>query len=318
MRRILVPTLLAAFVVVATAAGKAVDPQAIQADCTRTAVGLVPLPDLRTGRHHGYEGGLYPNGENTPPSAYVAQGIAARDLVRPINGRIVLLSIGMSNTKQEYSRFKQYADRDSLKNPALTIVNGAQGGQDAERIRNPASPYWQFVDQRISAAGATPAQVQAVWLKQAIAGENRLFPADALRLKDDLLAIVDILRARFPNLQLVYLSSRIYAGYATTNLNPEPHAYQSSFAVKWTIQNRIDSSPTRPWLGWGPYLWTDGLRGRADGLVWRCSDVQPDGTHPSPTGVHKVAKLLLLFFKGDVTTRPWFLQRNGLNAFTAR
>ena len=43
-----------------------------------------------------------------------------------------------------------------------------------------------------------------------------------------------------------------------------------------------------PWLGWGPYLWTDGLLGRSDGLVWSCDDVEADGTHPSKTGVQKV------------------------------
>src|SRR5918992_184576 len=53
------------------------------------------------------------------------------------NGRIVLLSIGMSNTTQEFSRFKQMADADPDKNPRVTIVDGAQGGQDATAIRNP-------------------------------------------------------------------------------------------------------------------------------------------------------------------------------------
>jgi hypothetical protein len=318
MRWVLILVFAGSLLASATAAGRPIDPRGIDADCTRTSVGFSALPDLGTGTYRRYEGGLYPNGANTPPQAYLAQGIEARDRVHPIDGRIVLLSIGMSNTTQEYSRFKLYADQDPSKSSAVTIVDGAQGGQDAERIRDPAAPFWQVVDQRLAAAGATPAQVQAVWLKEAIAGENRAFPADALRLEDDLLAIIDILRARFSNLELVYLSSRIYAGYATTTLNPEPYAYQSSFAVKWTIEDRIKAEPNRPWLGWGPYLWTDGLRGRADGLVWRCSDVGADGTHPSSDGVHTVAKLLLRFFKGDVTTRAWFLRGGGLSAFTAR
>jgi hypothetical protein len=237
--------------------------------------------------------------------------------VHPIDGRIVLLSIGMSNTTQEYSRFKMYADLEPVRNPVVKLVDGAQGGQDAERIRDPNAQFWKVVDQRLAAAQVTREQVQAVWLKEAIAGENRAFPADALRLKDDLLAIVDILRDRFANLQLVYLSSRTYAGYASTNLNPEPYAYQSSFAVKWTIQERIDGAETRPWLGWGPYLWTDGLRGRSDGLVWLCSDTESDGTHPSPSGREKVAKLLVHFFEENETATPWFLGP-GLSAFTAR
>jgi hypothetical protein len=48
------------------------------------------------------------------------------------------------------------------------------------------------------------------------------------------------------------------------------------------------------------------MKGRDDGLVWACEDVGQDGTHPSRTGVQKVAQLLLQFFKTDPTARPWF------------
>jgi hypothetical protein len=96
---------------------------------------------------------------------------------------------------------------------------------------------------------------------------------------------------------LIYTSSRIYAGYATTSLNPEPYAYQSAFAVKWLIQearHTIRGRPeSQPWLGWGPYLWADGL--------------EPRGTHPSTSGRQKVAQMLLDFFKTDPTAKGWFL-----------
>jgi hypothetical protein len=309
MRRVLLLLFLGALLASATATARAPTPDRIQANCDRTSVGFDALPDLGQGTHRGYQGGLYPGGLNEPPAAYRKQGLAAAGRVHPIDGKIVLLSIGMSNTTQEYSRFKMYADLESVRNPAVVIVDGAQGGQDAQRIRNPKAPYWQYVDQRLAGAQATRAQVQAVWLKQAIAGENRVFPADAVGLQGALRDIIGILRDRFVNLELVYLSSRIYAGYASTNLNPEPYAYQSSFAVKWAIQERIDGAETRPWLGWGPYLWTDGLNGRRmDGVVWLCSDTTSDGTHPSTSGREKVAKLLWHFFEEDETATPWFLR----------
>jgi hypothetical protein len=287
-------------------------PARLSANCGQTSVAMKPLTDLGKGKYHGYRGGLYANGKNTVPATYMKTGLASARLVKPIDGKIVLLSIGMSNTTQEFSAFKRAADADPRKNPALTIVDGAQGGQDAETIKDPNARFWGIVDQRLSLAGTTASQVQAVWLKQAIARESNAFPADAKRLKSDLAAIQGILRDKFPNLRLVYLSSRTYGGYASTALNPEPFAYDSGFAVKWLVLDRIAGKLKGPWLAWGPYLWTNGEKGRKDGLIWTCADVRPsDGTHPSPGGQQKVAQLLLKFFTTNPTARPWFVSSAG-------
>ena len=283
------------------------------ADCSKTSVGLTPLTDLKTGRYHGYQGGLYPGGKNVPPKAYLKKGLAYAKQVKPrdasgnlaSNGRVVLLSVGMSNTTQEFSEFKA---ANAPMDPHLVLVDGAQGGQDAEKVKDPNANYWRVVDQRLAAAGTTAAQVQAAWLKEAIAGPTETFSGDAKRLQADIREIVAVMKARFPNLRLVYVSSRTYAGYATTNLNPEPYAYQSGFAVKWLVRDRIQGAiKGRPWLGWGPYLWTDGTKGRRSGLVWTCQDVVSDGTHPSPSGRQKVARQLLKFFSTNATAKRWFL-----------
>lgn len=276
------------------------------ADCNRTSVGLTPLTDLGTRTYESYRGGLYPGGKNTPSAAYLKKGLGAAAQVKPVEGRVVLLSIGMSNTTQEFSAFKQLADADPRKRASVTVVDGAQGGQDIERIRLPYATFWSVIDQRLAAAGATAKQVQVVWLKEAIARPTESFPADAQRYRGGLRQIHEVLRTRFPNLRLVYVSSRTYAGYATTPLNPEPYAYQSAFGVKWFVQDRIEGKVTGPWVGWGPYLWTDGTKGRGDGLTWTCADTAADGTHPSPSGRRKVAELLLRFFTSDPTARTWF------------
>jgi len=281
---------------------------AVLANCSQTSEPMTPLSDLGKKRYHGYRGGLYANGKNTPTAAYLKKGLAAAKRVHPIDGHIVLLSIGMSNTTQEFSAFKRLADADPRKASDVTIVDGARGGQDAEIVKDPNARFWSVVEQRLQLAGATDAQVQAVWLKEAIARESEPFPTDATQLENDLRAIVAILRQRFPNLQLVYLSSRTYAGYATTALNPEPYAYESGFAVKWLVLNRASGKIKGPWLGWGPYLWTNGERGRKDGLTWTCDDVRPnDGTHPSASGQAKVAQLLWNFFTTNATAKNWFV-----------
>jgi hypothetical protein len=224
----------------------------------------------------------------------------------------------MSNTTQEYRAFMQLANADPNLHPKLLLVDGAIGGQPAESIRTPDAAYWTQVDGRLAQAGATRQQVQAVWLKQANARPTAPFPDSAQSLQADLKAIVRILHDRFPNLKLAYLSSRTYGGYASTALNPEPFAYESGFAVKWLIEAQINGDPElnydaavgpveAPWLSWGPYLWADGQMPRSDGLTWACSDFQQDGTHPSPSGQQKVARMLHSFFGSDATTREWYL-----------
>lgn len=277
------------------------------ADCSITSTGLVPLTDLTGKRtYRGHRGGLYPGGVNRPPRVYLEAGLAAAKRVRPVNGRVVLLSIGMSNATQEFTPFIRLAEQEPGVSPSLTIVDGAMVGWDARRIARPEAGYWRAVDRRLEAAGANAREVQAVWLKTAISGEDRFFPADARALHAQLRAIAAILPKRFPNLRLIYVSSRTYAGYAVTPVNPEPAAYHSGFAVRWLVQDRMQGRLRGPWIGWGPYLWTDGENGRLDGFTWTCEDVRRDGMHPSAVGAGKIARLLLRFFKTDPTSKGWF------------
>ena len=97
---------------------------------------------------------------------------------------------------------------------------------------------------------------------------------------------------------MIYLSSRIYAGYATTILNPEPYAFESAFAVRWVIQSQPADGPV---ILWGPYFWNDGA-------TWRREDFREDGTHPSPAGRQKVARQLLNFFMTDPLAKLWFVK----------
>jgi hypothetical protein len=298
---------LIAFVPIAAAKGAPAGEARTAADCTITSTGLVPLTDLSGNRtYRGHRGGLYPGGVNRPPRGYLNLGLAAAKRVRPIDGQVVLLSIGMSNATQEFVPFIRLAEQDPDLSATLTLVDGAMGGWDARRIARPAAGYWRAVDRRLQAAGTSPSAVQAVWLKTAISGEDRTFPEDARALQAQLRAIVRILPQRFPNLRLIYVSSRTYAGYAITPLNPEPAAYDSGFAVRWLIQDRMLERFRGPWIGWGPYLWTDGEKGRLDGLTWTCPDVKQDGMHPSPAGSAKVSRALLRFFKTDPTSKGWF------------
>jgi hypothetical protein len=305
---------------------------ALAADCTRTHTGRIPLTDLGTGTYLGVTGGLYQAGSNTRPAAHDSAGVSlatnavlprnAAGAIDPVNGRIVLISIGMSNTTQEFQRFLELAQNDPEINPQLTIVDGAQGGQDAIAWSTPDSPTWTVLANRLAAAGVSAPQVQTLWLKQQISGDALgTFPAGAQTLRDRLRDIVTIARSRYPNLRVAFLSSRTYGDYNGPVRGKG--AYESAFAVKLLVQNQIGgdsrlafgASGPAPWLAWGPYLWADGLGsdglpggvpGRSDGLEWACSDFQSDGIHPSDSGRSKVAGFLRSFLKSDTAATPWF------------
>ena len=293
---------------------------------------LVPLNALGPGAtYKGQAGGLYGDGANTPPPALVDAARKALATILPRDGagnpdpegRVVLLSIGMSNTSQEFERFKTLAESERSRAAALTIIDGAQSGRDAaewDMAHLTALEVWTEVERRLAVARVSPAQVQIVWLKQARSSPAHLgeFPRHTDVLKDHLIAILQEARRRFPNLSLAYLSSRTYGGYARSATSPEPYAYESAFAVRGVILDqlqgnpRLNSNPARgpvmaPVVLWGPYLWTDGTQPRPDnGLTWEPGDVGPDGVHPSATGRDKVAQLLVDFFRTDPLARPWF------------
>jgi len=298
-------------------------------NCSNTSTGNIPLNDLGAGSYQGFQGGLYSAGSNTPPLAHALGGLAqASEVVPrdaagnpdPVNGRIGFISIGMSNCVQHFNSFLQIAVPDPLRNPRVTMINCAAGGQTASILVNPSAAYWGSVLQKVQQAGLTAAQVQVVWFLEADAHPTAPFPSHALTLQSEFEIIMGIIRDKYPQTRLCYSASRIYGGYSTTSLHPEPWAYEQAFSVKWMIESQIGGNPLlnydpalgaieAPWLGWGPYMWADGLVPRSDGLIWLCSDYQPDGTHPSIQGTQKVAQALLQFVQTDDTARTWYLAR---------
>jgi hypothetical protein len=308
-----------------TIGGSVLVPATDFGNCQQTSVGLTPITELGTGAYLGAEGGLYPGGADSPPAAHTQAGVAIADSIRPLSqngkpaargGHDVLLAVGMSIARREFASFQLAAV--GHKNPRLALVNGAINGVTASRWANPEDSAWNVLSERIAHAGYTPAQVVATWLEMVNAPPQGGWPGYAQLLQADTETVLALLHARFPNLRLAYISSRSYAGYATVpDLNPEPYAYQSGFAVKWLVadqlagESQINWDPgagpvEAPWLEWGPYLWADGEIPRADGLTWQCADFNPDGTHPTRAGSNKAGDLLLRFFENDPTTMPWF------------
>jgi hypothetical protein len=293
----------------------------------RSSTGLIPLTDLGAGTYKGEEGGLYAGGKNVAPADHLKAGLALARQIVPLDaegrasaeGRIVLLSIGFSNPNMEFPAFQKRAAQDPAVNPRLVTVNGCVGGQASNIIADPQSNYWNIVGQRLDAAGITGKQVQALWIKLVFPGPSQPFPVESKKLYNDTIGTLHTVRDRFPNLKVAYLSSRTYGGYTEVGGSPEPWAYETGFSVKWAVAGQIAGKPElnhdpakgpvrSPWIAWGPYLWTDGAKGRKDGFVFLREDLREDGLHPSEQGRDKIATLLMNFFKTEPTTRPWFLK----------
>jgi hypothetical protein len=290
-------------------------------NCSFTSSGQVPLMDMGNQTYQGQSGGLYPGASDTRPAAYTTAGqTIAQNQVLPrdangavdlVNGKVVLVAIGMSNTYLEFGAFQQKVANYANKNPHLVLVNGAQPGVDATGWADPNGTAWANLASDLSKAGVSPLQVQAMWLKEQYVGDNLgAFPAGAQNLQSTLGTIAKNARAKYSNLALGYVASRIYTYDPTRSAG----AYQQGFAVKWLIQQQIDGDPSltygtggvAPWMSWGPYMWADGTTPRSDGLTWACSDFQSDGVHPAATGQQKVANMLFTQFTTDPTTASWF------------
>jgi hypothetical protein len=306
-----------------------------------------PLTDLLGGTYYGNPGGLYPGGINQPPPDHDSAARARRNSIKPLDvngdespfGKYVLISIGMSNATQEWcsqtsgppcaswSFMGKSASDPSVNHYTLVIVNGASEGQEAPAWTSSSSANYDRIKvTRLAPLGLSENQVQIAWVKLEDAKPSVSLPADsadAHLFLTNLGLVLRAMRVRYPNLRIVFLSSRVYGGYATIDLNPEPYAYESGFSVKWAIESQINEMrglPNNPQAGtlnytkklaplilWGPYLWANGTTPRSDGLVWSKADFEEDGTHPSQSGETKAAGLLFDFFKTSPYARCWFL-----------
>ena len=287
----------------------------------------------------GEDGGLYGGGSNEPPPSHREAALAALERIQPLSangtpdpdGRVGFISVGISNTNIEFRALVTSLKTDEVQvNPSLVVVNGARGGQDAEKWATDdnlwralradlnLSPGHDKIYSPFPGPVLSPEQVQVAWVKLAARRAGFGF-AEVDRFHGLLVTVMQRLRNDYPNLRVVYLSSRAYGGYAQpTSSSPEPHAYEGAFGLRRLIQQQIEGDPElnfdpsrgpalAPVLLWGPYLWADGLTPRSDGLIWTRSDFVDDGLHPSLAGARKVVDLLVDFFSNDELGGSWFL-----------
>ncbi|HTW30175.1 MAG TPA: choice-of-anchor D domain-containing protein, partial [Candidatus Sulfotelmatobacter sp.] len=184
---------------------------------------LVAINDLGTGLFEGDEGGLYPNGANVRPSGQDAAGVALAQGIVPLNtsgtysptGQYVMMAIGESTAQNEFNRFLPIANSDPEKNPHLVLVNGAQGGATPNNFTSTSSVYWATVlNNYLPQNGVTANQVVVIWMEDTDGIATGKFPSDITTLQSEYETMMQTMHTLFPNLKMVYFSSRVYGGYS--------------------------------------------------------------------------------------------------------
>ncbi|MDQ1389445.1 MAG: trimeric autotransporter adhesin, partial [Acidobacteriaceae bacterium] len=248
--------------------------------------GRIPLDQMGPADSYlGFSGGLYGFNSNTMPPTHNLDGLVTAAAVvplnsagqpDPVNGKIIMLGLGMSNALIEFSSFVPQAQTYPAINPNLSIVNGTKGSEvmcewtvwqpgkavttsDCTSALDPQNQYDRVQSQLLCGTNCNnsyESQVEVVWFKNADsrpalqsmrtlcdpaqAGCVNDNNTDAIWFEVEWGRVMRALRARYPNLKQVFVESRIYAGYALGGLNPEPYAYEYGFSTQWLIQAQIN------------------------------------------------------------------------------
>lgn len=310
---------------------------------------LVPLNDLGPGYYRqGYFGGLYDLGANTMPADHLADGIRFAKEIQPLDqdgnpspdGKVVFLVAGMGDTGRvacslyegqdcEPGSFTSMVTGNPRVNPSFVVANAAHADFHTIMFTGYESGVLDRVrDTVLAREGVTESQVQAAWLQISSAHPDTSIDvarADAYLVKQGFGNTLRVLKARYPNLKIAYMSSRPFAGYSPNAWNVEPLAYETGLSVRWVAVQQIRQArggcvcddyrtgPVNydwaPWTAWGPYVWANGQKPRSDGLTWQPEDY--DGEFLSEKGAHKEAQLLFDFLATDPTAKIWFLAPSG-------
>ena len=212
----------------------------------------VPLPELGSDTYLNQQGGLYPGGSNTPPVSYFNSQIQPAYNTLNNDNHIVMLCLGMSNLTHACDALIDVVNSSTNVNPALKIVNAGQPGRAQQAWDGGSSgQVWENANKVLSQQGETPAAVDVVVYFNAWGYPNEPdFVTYAQTMQNSLEITMSTIASVYPNTKLAYVTSREYAGYVVTDLNPDPWAYWDGFAFKWLVADRINGVRSGPPLLW--------------------------------------------------------------------
>jgi len=291
----------------------------------------IPLTDMGSRTYMGYEGYLYPNATNTPSGQYAedlktfALSIAPLDSFGVVNtkkGKIGFIAIGASTCGIMMNGLIEKTQNNPLTNPYLRLATCVSGGASINEIMNPNDPYWGVAMSKLKQRGLNFRQVQVVYIETDDSTKDRSFPVRPLRSKDFYGQATRVLKIKFPNIKLVYLTGRtttfIKPKPKIMNVNAEPDPYYNGWACKFLIQDQINGLPNlaykgdsavAPMITWGWYEWADGTNiPRNDGFTWTV-DKTSDGLHANEEGADELTDYFQDFLLTDPVAKTWYAKK---------
>ncbi len=272
---------------------------------------------------------LYPSNSNDMPALHrskgqsIAAGIVPLDVngnPDVVNGKIKIIAEGPSNQRDEMDKFFElHIDGNAALHPNLEFENLAVGSCDlvcwADGGPGAVDPQVQIAfvkhtNNRKQNQDGSPLQANGYFNTAA----DKSFPNHAQTTKSMLKTRILDLKIKYPNLKIVYLTSRSFGGWSCDPSNDqyrEPVGYEEGFSVKWLVEDQTlgndpdlafeGANPQAPWIAWGPYLWDPATPQ---------DHMKDDGVHPCETGQTVIADKWYDFLTNDNTAAPWFLDAN--------
>ncbi len=302
-------------------------------------------------------GMLYKIGSNLPPRGHRDFGllraaeVAPRDADGNVdldNGLIGLAAIGMSNAHRTFGTYQRRM-HDAPRRHALVAVDLAEGGETLGNWVDPIEHrvrydnIWRddpddlgIVYGRLEAMGISPNQLQVVWIFNVLErwpgdldGGVEGFNLDQAEFVAKLRTLIDVeVLPRFPQVRMIYLSSRELGFYAPLGDDQgEPRAYQTGFMIREVVDQYVTEAKAPgyagPYVAWGPYWWDHLQQDPANPEPRDCAELAYDtefylecedfvdcggngNVHPSVLGQAKLGQMLNDFFATDEVSATWY------------
>ena len=278
-------------------------------------VGNKPINNPILFTYNGHQSGLFSWGNaliaNTYKINYLNANLAIKSLDAAgnsaVNGKIGILEIGGSNPAIIFNGLQTNQLNDPGFGSKLTFVNAGMNAMDLSDILKPTTNYWNNVQTLLTQNGLTTKQVEVIFCIEDNLKNTDVTFTRASSLQTDYVALLSLVRTKYPNCKLFLVGDRGYTGYTTEPQHKEPIGYLNGWGVKLFVEQYSDGLlPVYPAVDWLDYYWANGETARFDGLTYSKSDYRAGYIHFTDAKAEELGVATHARLKADVGTSYWY------------